>query len=70
MAMSEAPDDAEVRYKLAVVYALNGRIADALEALEKAIALKYSLVYIRLDRDLSALANHPKFKALIAARND
>jgi tetratricopeptide (TPR) repeat protein len=70
MAMSAAPADAEVRYKLAVVYALNNRIADALDALEKAIALKYPLVYIRLDRDLSALANHPKFKALTATKND
>ena len=63
----EANDkDAEVVYKVAVVYALTGQPAKALEKLELAVKLNKPLWEVQADPDLKSLRNEPRFKKLAA----
>jgi serine/threonine protein kinase/tetratricopeptide (TPR) repeat protein len=59
-------DDPDVLYKLAVVYALAGRPAKALDELARAAALGSSPFFIENDPDFTSLRNDPGFQALIA----
>ena len=63
----EANDtDAEVVYKVAVVYALTDQPAKALDKLELAVKLGKPLWEVQADPDLKSLRNDPRFKNLTA----
>jgi eukaryotic-like serine/threonine-protein kinase len=59
--------DGEIRYRSAVVHALNGRTDDALTELEEALRLGYSPAVASTDHDLAAIHGTPRFRELIAA---
>ncbi len=60
------PDDAIVFYNLACSYSVLGRLAPALESLEKALALGYSdLGFLMSDPDLENLRKDPGLKSLL-----
>ena len=65
-ALTKAPDDVQVCYRAAGVYALAGRQAQALDALEKAIALGYSKPDAESDDDFRTLRAVPRFAALFS----
>ena len=67
--MRQTQSDHEVVYKVAIVYALAGKIDHALDKLEEAVRLGFPLVFVRADTDLRALRSHPRFKALIAQKD-
>ncbi len=61
-----APDNAELLYDLAVIRLANGRRAEALDALGKALTLNAKLKHqASNDNDLSALREDPAFQALV-----
>jgi uncharacterized Ntn-hydrolase superfamily protein len=61
-----APDNAELLYDLAVIRLANGRRAEALDALQKALALNPKLKQqASKDDDLAALRSDPAFQALV-----
>ena len=63
----EANDkEAGVVYKVAVVYALTGQPAKALDKLELAVKLGKPLWEVQADPDLKSLRNDPRFKSLSA----
>jgi len=63
-----APADGWLRYRLACVYALEGRKGDALQALEAAVAAGYRDRAVLLgDPNLATLRTDETFKKLIAA---
>ena len=63
----EAGDkDAEVVYKVAVVYALTGQPEKALDKLELAVNQGKPLWEVRADPDLRSLRNDARFKKLVA----
>jgi putative intracellular protease/amidase len=63
-----APADGWLRYRLACMYALEGRKGDALRALEAAVAAGYRDRDVLLgDPDLAALRSDEAFKKLVAA---
>ena len=68
-AYAAAQSDYEVVYKVAIVYALAGKVDHALDKLEEAVRLGFPLVFVRADTDLRVLRNHPRFKALIAQKD-
>jgi serine/threonine protein kinase/tetratricopeptide (TPR) repeat protein len=65
-AASLDPEDVTTIYKRAVVYALTGRAEEALEHLREALARGYSRAEAEHDPDLSALRDHPAYRALLA----
>ncbi len=64
-AVALSPTNVDVLYKQAVVYALAGREADAVRALEEALKQGYSPALARADDDLSAIIARPKIDALL-----
>jgi transcriptional regulator GlxA family with amidase domain len=63
-----SPADGWLRYRLACMYALEGRNGDALEALEAAVAAGYRDRDVLLgDPDLAVLRSDETFKKLVAA---
>jgi tetratricopeptide (TPR) repeat protein len=68
-ALTADKDNDEVVYKLAVVYALAGRIDKSLDSLERAVGLGYSRALVRRDPDLQSLRNDPRFKALVTQKD-
>ncbi len=61
-----APENAELLYDLACIRLANGRRAEALDALQKALSLNPKLKHqASNDKDLSALRSDPAFQALV-----
>jgi tetratricopeptide (TPR) repeat protein/TolB-like protein len=67
-AASLAPNLPEVQYKRAVVHALAGDRAAALDALQRALSLGFSVQEARADFDLATLKGSPQFDALVGSR--
>ena len=67
-AVALTPDDPDVVDKRAVVHALAGREVEALQALERAIELRFDRREAREDADLRSLRTNPAFQALVADR--
>ncbi|MEZ5289540.1 MAG: tetratricopeptide repeat protein [Vicinamibacterales bacterium] len=65
-AVAKAPDDVEVCYRAAVVHALAGSEAQALDWLRRALALGYSKSTAAADDDFHDIRNEPRFAALVA----
>ncbi|HKW01378.1 MAG TPA: serine/threonine-protein kinase [Vicinamibacterales bacterium] len=65
-AWQAADQDADVVYKFAVVYALNGQPEKALDKLDVAIKLGKPRWEVQADPDLKSLRSHPRFKAMAA----
>jgi Flp pilus assembly protein TadD len=66
--VSLAPADPTVHYNLACSLALLGRAQDALDTLERAIALGYrDPEHMSEDEDLASVRSHPRFQALLAS---
>jgi Flp pilus assembly protein TadD len=60
------PEDPTARYNLACSFALLGRVAEALDALETAVALGYrDPDHMRSDPDLERLRAEPRFRKLL-----
>lgn len=59
--------DVEVRYRAAVVRALNGEAERALDDLEEALKLGYSAAIARSDRTLDSIRGTERFQQLMAA---
>jgi serine/threonine protein kinase/tetratricopeptide (TPR) repeat protein len=68
-AVAIAPRDPDVRYKQAVVYALIGQKAEALQALKQALALGYQGADAQADYDLAAIKASPEFARIIAGQS-
>ncbi len=64
-ALDKAPADMEVCYRAALVHALAGRPANALEALEKALSLGRSKADAAREDDFRSLRSLPAFVALV-----
>jgi TolB-like protein len=68
-AVAADPEDAGVRYNVACLYSLEGRIEDAIGCLEEAFAMGFAnRDWIERDPDLNPLREHPRFQALLARR--
>jgi len=66
-ALAIDPEDCGILYNVACVYALQGKIDEAIDCLDKAMTHAYW--YKRCaknDSDLDSLRNHPRFQALMA----
>jgi hypothetical protein len=61
------PDDQEVQYQRALVAVIGHRTADAVAAIEAAVAAGYSVPLLKLDRDLAPLGADPRFQSLLGA---
>lgn len=62
------PDNPTVHYNLACSLAILGQRDDALDALERSVALGYDDAdYMRRDQDLEQVWGEPRFQELIAA---
>jgi len=68
-AVAIAPRDPDVRYKLAVVYAVGGRNGEALRALREAIALGYQAAEANADYDLAGIKGSTEFAQIIAGHS-
>jgi len=68
-AVAIAPRDPDVRYKLAVVFAVGGRNGDALRALREAIALGYKAAEANADYDLAGIKGSAEFAQIIAGHS-
>jgi serine/threonine-protein kinase len=66
-ALQTGSESEEVWYRKAVVHALAGDAAAALDALDRALRQGASRAVAAQDEDLAALRKHPRFKALVAA---
>ena len=66
-ALTFGANDAEVLYHSAVVRALAGDIERALDSLEQALKNGYGANAAAADRDLDAIRNTPRFRALVAS---
>ena len=66
-ALAFGANDAEVLYHSAVVRALAGDSDRALDSLEKALKNGYGANLAAADRDLDAIRNTPRFRALVSA---
>jgi Flp pilus assembly protein TadD len=63
-----APNDPTVRYNLACSLALLGRTEEALDALERAVALGYEdPEHLLADLDLASLRDEPRFREIVRA---
>jgi tetratricopeptide (TPR) repeat protein len=68
-AVAADPEDAGVRYNVACLYSLEGRIEEAIGCLEDAFAMGFAnRDWIERDPDLNPLREHPRFQALLARR--
>ena len=67
-ALALNPASGDVVYKAAVVNALTGRPAEALAALERAIAMGFRAWEARVDEDLSSLRKDERFVTLTSPR--
>lgn len=65
-ALQTGGESEEVWYRKAVVHALAGDTAAALDALDRALRQGASRAVAAQDEDLAALRRHPRFKALVA----
>ena len=63
-----APQDIQVWFRAAVVHALAGRTAPALEALKKAIDGGYSPSVVAAEEDFEPLRRLPEFRSLLTSR--
>ncbi len=66
LALAIDPDDAGILYNVACVYALQGKVEEAIDCLDKAMI--HGFWYKRWaahDSDLDNVRNHPRFKALM-----
>ena len=62
------PEDAGVRYNVGCLYAVEGRVDEALECLEGALGLGFgNREWLARDPDLANLREDPRFKALLGA---
>jgi superkiller protein 3 len=68
-AVAIAPRDPDVRYKLAVVYAVAGRNGEALRALREAIGLGYKAAEANADYDLAGIKGSAEFAQIIAGHS-
>lgn len=59
------PTSPDIRYRRAVVFALNGDSNDALDALVDAVARGYSVALARSDDDLGRLRGLPRFRSIV-----
>jgi serine/threonine-protein kinase len=59
------PGNQDVQYQRALVALILRRPAQAVAALEEAVAAGYSVPLLRVDRDLAALAADPRFQTLV-----
>lgn len=67
-AMEIDPDDAGVRYNVACLYAVAGRVDECLDTLEAAVRAGFgNHDWLERDPDLAAVRGHPRFEALLAA---
>ena len=64
-ARGKASDNMYVYYNSALVYALFGQTDEALEALERAVALDYQVDLLPLDPAFEGLRDEPRFKQLV-----
>jgi len=65
-ALAIDPEDCGVLYNVACVYALQGRIDEAIDCLDKAMTHAYWYKrWAENDSDLDPLRNHPRFQALM-----
>ncbi len=65
-ALAIDPEDAGVRYNVACLYALEGEADMAIDCLEEAIRVGFgNRGWIEHDPDLSAIRDHPRFRALL-----
>lgn len=67
-ALALNPASSDVLYKTAVVYALTARPAEALAALEKAIAMGFRAWEARVDEDLASLRKDERFVTLTSLK--
>jgi TolB-like protein/Tfp pilus assembly protein PilF len=65
-AVSLNPAGGEVLYRQAVVYALTGKLAESMDALEQALARGYSVNHARKDHDLESLRTRSEFTKLVS----
>jgi tetratricopeptide (TPR) repeat protein len=61
------PDDQEVQYQRALVAVIGHRNAEAVAAIEAAVAAGYSVALLKLDRDLAPLGADPRFQSVLGA---
>ncbi len=61
-----APEDSNVTYKAAIVYALAGRTDEALGMIQKALQLNYSISDVRNEPELAGIRKDPGFEELLA----
>jgi TolB-like protein/Flp pilus assembly protein TadD len=62
------PEDAGVRYNVACLYALEGRVEEALDCLAECIRLGFgNLEWIARDPDVASLRGHPRFEAMVGS---
>jgi hypothetical protein len=64
--MELAPNDADVRFRAALVYNHFGDVANTVSSLEKAVAVGYPPSAIRDTPDFDPLRDNPRIQALLA----
>ncbi len=65
-ALAMEPDDHNTRYNAACIFALAGRVEEALDHLEEALGSGFGHKgWIENDSDLNALHGHPRYEALL-----
>jgi len=65
-ALAIDPEDCGILYNVACVYALEGKVEEALDCLEKAVGRAYWYQrWMERDSDLENLRSHPRFLALL-----
>jgi len=62
-----APEDIQVWFNAAVVHALAGRTAAAMDALEKAVVRGYSTAVVAAEEDFESLRRLPEFRSLLTS---
>ncbi len=61
------PEDAGIRYNVACLYSVEGRLDDALDCLTRALRAGFGKrEWLDRDPDMDALRDHPRFNALMA----
>ena len=65
------PDDAGVAYNVACVYAIEGKVEEAIATLETAVRNGFGNVeWVSNDPDWEGLRNHPKFRAVLRRQGE
>ena len=67
-ALALNPTSSDIVYKTAVVHALTARPAEAVAALEKAIAMGFRAWEARVDEDLASLRKDQRFVSLTSGK--